>query len=123
MFVDALKSLEDATAKDKAFIEKAKVEKEIEDNWNKSAKDAIGFKGTIKMEDVKGKKNDTVKAFQQEVIRSFKDIIKGSEDFKKFAEGKFAGDGYFGDNTAKIVKGLKAGFGMKDTSSDITDEF
>jgi hypothetical protein len=123
LFVDALKSLEDAKEKDKAFVEKAKVEKETEDNWNKSAKDAIGFKGTIKMEDVKGKKDKTVKAFQEEVIRSFKDVIKGSEDFKKFTDGKFAGDGYFGDNTAKIIKGLKAGFGMKDNSSDITDEF
>ena len=123
LFVDALKSLQDATEKDKAFVEKAKEEKETEDNWNKSAKDAIGFKGTIKMDDVKGKKDKTVKAFQEEVIRSFKDVIKGSEDFKKFTDGKFAGDGYFGDNTAKIIKGLKAGFGMKDTSSDITDEF
>ncbi len=123
LFVDALKSLESATEKDKAFVEKAKEEKEKEDSWNKSAKDAIGFKGTIKMEDVKGKKDKTVKAFQEEVIRSFKDVIKGSEDFKKFTDGKFAGDGYFGDNTAKIIKGLKAGFGMKDNSSDITDEF
>ena len=123
LFVDALKSLEDATKKDKVFVEKSKKEKEEKDNWNKSSKDAIGFKGTIKMEDVKGKKDKTVKAFQEEVIRSFKDVIKGSEDFKKFTDGKFAGDGYFGDNTAKIIKGLKAGFGMKDTSSDITDEF
>jgi hypothetical protein len=123
LFVDALKSLEDATEKDKSFVEKAKAEKETEDNWNKSAKDAIGFKGTIKMDSVKGKKDKTVKAFQEEVIRSFKDVIKGSEDFKKFTDGKFAGDGYFGDNTAKIIKGLKAGFGMDDKTSDITDEF
>lgn len=123
LFVDALKSLEAATENDKKFVEKAKAEKEEEDSWNKSAKDAIGFKETIKKDDMKGKKNETVKAFQNEVIKKFKDIIKGSEDFKKFAEGKFAGDGYFGDNTAKIVKGLKAGFGMEDKTSDITDEF
>jgi len=123
LFVDALKSLEAATENDKKFVEKAKEEKETEDNWNKSAKDAIGFKGTVKQDDVKGKKNQVVKSFQEEVIRKFKDIIKGSEDFKKFAEGKFAGDGYFGDNTAKIIKGLKAGFGMDDKTSDITDEF
>jgi len=123
LFVDALKSLEAATENDKKFVEKAKAEKEEEDAWNKSAKDAIGFKGTIKKDDIKGKKNETVKAFQQEVIKKFKDIIKGSEDFKKFAEGKFAGDGYFGDNTEKIIKGLKAGFGMDDKTSDITDEF
>lgn len=123
LFVDALKSLEAATENDKKFVEKAKEEKETEDNWNKSAKDAIGFKGTVKQNDVKGKKNQVVKSFQEEVIRKFKDIIKGSEDFKKFAEGKFSGDGYFGDNTAKIIKGLKAGFGMDDKTSDITDEF
>jgi hypothetical protein len=123
LFINALQSLDDATEKDKKFVEKAKIEKETEDNWNKSAKDAIGFKETIKMENVKGKKNKTVKSFQEEVIRKFKDIIKGSEDFKKFTDGKFAGDGYFGDNTAKIIKGLKAGFGMSDKTSDITDEF
>ncbi len=123
LFVDALKSLEAATENDKKFVEKAKEEKETEDNWNKSAKDAIGFKGTVKQDDVKGKKSQVVKSFQEEVIRKFKDIIKGSEDFKKFAEGKFAGDGYFGDNTAKVIKGLKAGFGMDDKTSDITDEF
>ena len=123
LFVDALKSLEDATGKDKTFVEKAKAEKETEDNWNKSAKAAIGFKGTVKAKDVKGKKDKTVKAFQEEVIRSFKDVIKGSEDFKKFTDGKFAGDGYFGDNTEKIIIGLKAGFGMDDKTSDITDEF
>jgi len=123
LFVDALKSLEAATENDKKFVEKARVEKEAEDNWNKSAKDAIGFKGTIKMEDVKGKKDKTVKSFQQEVIKKFKDVIKGSDDFSKFTDGKFAGDGYFGDNTAKIIKGLKAGFGMDDKTSDITDEF
>ena len=123
IFVDALKSLEAAKTADQAYVEKSEAAAKEEKAWNDSAKSTIGFKGTVKMEDTKGKKNTVVAGFQKQVIDKFKSIIKDSEVFKKFSEGKFAGDGYFGPNTAKVVQGLKAGFGMKDTSSDITDEF
>jgi hypothetical protein len=122
IFVDALKSLEAAKTADQAYAEKAEKEKEKEKDWNQSAKDAIGFKGTVKMADTKGKKNPVVAEFQKQAINKFKDKIKDSEVFKKFSDGKFAGDGYFGPNTAKVVQGLKAGFGMDDETSDITDD-
>jgi len=122
-FVDALKSLEAAKSADQAYVEKMEAAAKEEKAWNDSAKSAIGFKGTVKMEDMKGKKNTVVAGFQKQVIDKFKNIIKDSEVFKKFSEGKFAGDGFFGPNTAKVVQGLKAGFGMDDKTSDITDEF
>ena len=123
IFVDALKSLEAAKTADQAYIEKAKGDAEEEKAWNDSAKSTIGFKGTVKMDDVKGKKNTVVAGLQKQVIDKFKSILKDSEVFKKFSEGKYAGDGYFGENTAKVVQGIKAGFGMEDKTSDITDEF
>lgn len=121
-YIDGLKTLEAAQDADQAYAEKAEKEKEKEKDWNQSAKDAIGFKGTVKMVDTKGKKNPVVAEFQKQAINKFKDKIKDSEVFKKFSDGKFAGDGYFGPNTAKVVQGLKAGFGMDDETSDITDD-
>jgi hypothetical protein len=123
IFVDALKSLEAAKTADQAYVEKSEAAAKEEKAWNDSAKSTIGFKGTVKMENTKGKKSTVVAGFQKQVIDKFKSILKDSDVFKKFSEGKFAGDGYFGPNTAKVVQGIKAGFGMKDTSSDITDEF
>ena len=123
IFVDALKSLEAAKSADQAYVEKMESAAKEEKAWNDSAKSTIGFKGTVKMEDTKGKKNSVVAGFQKQVIDKFKSIIKDSDVFKKFSEGKFAGDGFFGPNTAKVVQGLKAGFGMDDKTSDITDEF
>ena len=123
IFVDALKSLEAAKTADQAYVEKSEAAAKEEKAWNDSAKSTIGFKGTVKMEDTKGKKNTVVAGFQKQVIDKFKSIIKDSDVFKKFSEGKYAGDGFFGPNTAKVVQGIKAGFGMDDKTSDITDEF
>jgi hypothetical protein len=123
IFVDALKSLEAAKTADQAYVEKSEAASKEEKAWNDSAKSTIGFKGTVKMEDTKGKKSTVVAGFQKQVIDKFKSILKDSDVFKKFSEGKFAGDGYFGPNTAKVVQGIKAGFGMDDKTSDITDEF
>ena len=122
-YIDGLKTLEATQDADKAYAEKAKDDEEEEKAWNDSAKSTIGFKGTVKMDDVKGKKNTVVAGFQKQVIDKFKTILKDSDVFKKFSEGKYAGDGYFGENTAKVVQGIKAGFGMDDKTSDITDEF
>ncbi len=131
LFVDAVKSLDIASKKDKVFFEKVKADKnsydksEKKDSYEskKEARKSIGFKETIKMDEVKGKKNKIVSEIQKKIISSFKDVIKNSDIFKKFSEGKYAGDGFFGDNTAKVIKGLKAGFGMNDSTSDINSEF
>ncbi len=122
LFIDAIKSIESATEKDKAFSEKVKAEEETDKNWRQSAKDAIGFKKTLKKDEIKGK-DKVLARVQEEITRAFKNDIKDSEVFKKFSEGKYAGDGYFGDNTAKVIKALKKGLGMDDETSDITEEF
>ena len=71
---------------------------------------------------LKGKKNEALGNIQTMISRRLGGKIEGSESFNKFSKGKFSGDGYFGDNTAKVIKGLKAGLGMSDQSSDITEE-
>jgi len=118
-------SKEDAEYRAKKATEKAEEEKkkegEEDSKFEKEKKD-IGFKSTIKQDEVKGKKNDTVAELQRTIKNKFEKKLKDSEAFKTFSTGKYAGDGYFGDNTAKVIKGIKAGFGMKDDTSDITEE-
>lgn len=130
LFAKATQDFAAATEKDSEYRAKKATEKAEEDKKKEGADDEkfdkkkkdIGFKSTIKQADVKGKKDDTVAEFQRTVKDQFAKKIKDSEAFTKFSTGKFAGDGYFGDNTAKVVKALKAGFGMKDDTSDITEE-
>lgn len=118
-------SKEDAEYRAKKETEKAEGEKkkegEEDSKFEKEKKD-IGFKSTIKQNEVKGKKDDTVAELQRTIKNKFEKKLKDSESFKTFSTGKYAGDGYFGDNTAKVIKGIKAGFGMKDDTSDITEE-
>lgn len=118
-------SKEDAEYRAKKATEKAEEEKKKEgeeDSKFEKAKKDIGFKSTIKQDEVKGKKDDTVAELQRTIKNKFEKKLKDSEAFKTFSTGKYAGDGYFGDNTAKVIKGIKAGFGMKDDTSDITEE-
>jgi hypothetical protein len=88
-------------------------------------KDAIKLSKTLKKDETKGK-NEEIHDIQKEFIRKFKNNskIKDSEIFKKIknaVEVKKEG-GFFGSTTERIIKGLKAGFGMEDESSDITQE-
>lgn len=124
VFIDAVQSLGAANEKDKKFVEKTKAEEESDKSSVEKIRTELGWKGkTIKKEEAEKKgKSGIVSKIQKSIITIFKDDIKDSEVFKKFSEGKFAGDGFFGDNTGKMIKGLKAGFGLKDDSPDITEE-
>jgi len=84
--------------------------------------EGLQIKEPIKRSAVKGKKDPDVEAFQKLVLDKFKGIKKISDNplFQKFA--KYGADGLFGNSTAGIIQGLKAGFGLKDTSPDITAE-
>ena len=116
IFIDAVNSLDDATEKDKQFADKVKAEDEKDKSSEDKIKKDLGFSGkTIKMDEVKGKKNETVSKIQKAVISSFKNLIKDSEIFKKFSEGKYAGDGFFGTlhptparPTPRSVRGVNA---------------
>jgi hypothetical protein len=95
------------------------------DERNIKLKDAIKLSKTLKKDEVKGK-NEEINKVQKEFIRKFEanPKIKDSAIFKKIkdaVETKKQG-GFFGPTTEKIIKGLKAGFGMEDKSSDITQE-
>jgi hypothetical protein len=69
--------------------------------------------------DKSSKSNPKVAEFQKLVTDKFKNVkvVSSSESFKKMGT-----DGKFGPATAKVVKDLKAGYGLDDSSSDITGE-
>ena len=80
----------------------------------------------VKKEDVpKGKKNDEVKKFQDGVIAKYaKDKrLSATDAYKNLKKSVDSGQGgYFGPKTDSMVKMLKSGFKLSDTSSDITKE-
>ena len=120
----AEKAASDKADKDKkAASDKADKDKKDEE-FEKKKKD-IGFSKKIKAEDVKDKRNDTVAEVQRLIKNKLEKKIKkeDSPEFDKFANGKYAGDGYFGENSEKVIKAVKAGLGItNDDSSDITED-
>ena len=92
--------------------------KKFNEEYNK-----LGWDGkTLTKAALKGKKNEALGNIQTLISRKLGGKIEGSDSFNKFSKGKFSGDGYFGDITDKVIRGLKAGLGMSDQSSDITEE-
>ena len=67
--------------------------------------------------------NEKVREVQKLILGKFKnnERVKKSSVWKNFA--KYKPDGIFGNATASIIPPLKAGFGMSDTTSDITQDF
>ena len=68
----------------------------------------------------RGTKSDQVKPVQQLIIDKMKNKLANDETYKKFA--KYGADGKFGGSTGSIIIKLKAGLGLDDKSSDITQE-
>jgi hypothetical protein len=126
-FNDVLKIIEEASgmaeeARKKGDDVKIQVSKKRDE---KESKIELKISKTLKKDEVKGK-NEEINKVQKEFIRKFESNpkIKDSAIFKKIkdaVETKKQG-GFFGPTTEKIIKGLKAGFGMDDKSSDITQE-
>ena len=126
-FNDVLKIIEDASvlaeeARKKGDDIKIQVSKKRDE---KESKIELKISKTLKKDEVKGK-SEEINKVQKEFIRKFEanPKIKDSAIFKKIkdaVEAKKQG-GFFGPTTEKIIKGLKAGFGMDDKSSDITQE-
>jgi len=90
--------------------------------WNK-----VEVADTVSTSDIKlasplkkGDKGDQVKAVQQLIIDKMGTKLKDVPQYKKFA--KYGADGIFGGSTASLVPAIKGGLGLKDTSSDITQE-
>lgn len=127
-FNDVLKIIEEASdlageARKKGDDVKVEVSKKRDD---KESKIELKISKTLKKDDLKGKKNEEIEKVQKEFIRKFESNpkIKNSEVYKKIknaVENKKEG-GFFGGTTEKIILGLKAGFGMDDKTSDITQE-
>jgi len=99
--------------------EEAAAKKEEEE---KAAK-KIELSGDLDPDKISGRrKNAEVAKFQKAVMDKFKDYepFDDFELFQKFM--KYGDDGMFGNTTKAIVKALKAGFEMDDTSDVITQE-
>lgn len=94
---------------------KAKVWNKVEDVAKVSTSD-IKLASPLK----RGAKGDQVKAVQQLIVDKMGTKLKDVPQYKKFA--KYGADGIFGGSTASLVPAIKGGLGLKDTSSDITQE-
>ena len=126
-FNDVLKIIEEASglaeeARKKGDEVKIEVSKKRDE---KESKIELKLSKTLKKDEVKGK-NEEIAKVQKEFLRKFESNpkVKDSEIYKKIknaVEDKKQG-GFFGPTTEKIIKGLKAGFGMDDKSSDITQD-
>ena len=137
LFTKATEDLSSAQQKDTEYSIKKATEKSAEEGKKKEEdegkkkeeeigekKKSIGFSKTLKKTEVGSKSDKTVENIQKLIDSKFTGKIKteDSDAFNKFTKGKFAGDGYFGNNTEKVIKGIKAGLGMKADDSDITEE-
>lgn len=133
LFTKATEDLSSAQQKDSEYLTKKATEKSTEEGKKKDEdeekkiaekKKDIGFSKTLKKSEIGSKSDKTVEKIQKLIDAKFTGKIKteDSDAFNKFTKGKFAGDGYFGNNTEKVIKGIKAGLGMKADDSDITEE-
>ena len=123
LFVKALNAAnraitKEAEVKDKLAAEALKA-KEAEE---KAGQSTIRLPRNITRAAVGSKEDETVGKVQQLIIDKFKDNpdVNAYELFKKFA--KFGADKRFGGTTAGMIVALKAGFGLDDTTPDITQE-
>jgi hypothetical protein len=127
VFNDVLKIIEEASkiaegARERGDEVKIEVSKKRDE---KESKIEIKLSKTLKKDEVKGK-NKEIEKVQKAFLKKFEDNpkVKDSKIFKKIKDAVEKKDqgGFFGPTTSKIIQGLKAGFGMDDKSSDITQD-
>ena len=127
LFVKALNAANKALAKEAEvkgkLAEEAEKGKEAEE---KAGQSTIRLPKNITRAAVGSKEDETVGKVQQLILDKFKDNKKypdmaENELFQKFV--KFGADKRFGGTTAGMIVSLKGGFGLDDTTPDITQEF
>jgi hypothetical protein len=126
LFVKALNAANKAIAKEKEVKDKLAAEgakaKEAEE---KAGQSTIRLPKNITRAAVGSKEDETVGQVQQLIIDKLylmdNPDINSTDLYQKFK--KFGVDKRFGGTTAGMIIALKAGFGLDDTSSDITQEF
>jgi len=113
---------EERGAATEEILKAAEASKKEGEGEKKETKSEIDLKKPIKRSESGGKKNPDVEAFQKLILNKFKNVkaVTETDIWKKFS--KYGADGLFGSSTAGIIQGLKAGFDLKDSSSDITAE-
>ena len=127
LFVKALNAANKALAKEQEvkgkLAEEGTKAKEAEE---KAGQSTIRLPKNITRAAVGSKEDETVGKVQQLILDKFKDNKKypdmaENELFQKFV--KFGADKRFGGTTAGMIVSLKGGFGLDDTTPDITQEF
>ena len=127
LFVKALNAANIAINKEMEvkgkLAEEAAKAKEAEE---KAGQSTIRLPKNITRAAVGSKEDETVGKVQQLILDKFKDNKKypdmaENELFQKFV--KFGADKRFGGTTAGMIVSLKGGFGLDDTTPDITQEF
>lgn len=123
LFVKALAaankaSIKEIEVKNKLAAEAAKAKEAGE----KAGQSTIRLPKNITRAAVGSKEDETVGKVQQLILDKFKNNpdVADNELFRKFSG--FGADKKFGGTTAGIIIALKAGFGLDDTSPDITQE-
>jgi hypothetical protein len=125
LFVKALNAANRAITKEKEVKDKLAAEgakaKEAEE---KAGQSTIRLPKNITRAAIGSKEDETVGKVQQLIIDKLYLLddpdVNSNELYKKFKE--FGVDKKFGGTTAGMIVALKAGFGLDDTTSDITQE-
>jgi len=123
LFVKALNAANKAIAKEKEVKDRLAAEgAKTKEDEEKAGQSTIRLPRNITRAAVGSKEDETVGKVQQLIIDKFKDNpdVNTVELFKKFM--RFGADKRFGGTTAGMIVALKAGFGLDDTSPDITQE-
>lgn len=123
LFVKALNAANKAIAKEKEVKDKLAAEgAKTKEEEEKAGQSTIRLPKNITRASVGSKEDETVGKIQQLIIDKFKDNpdVNSNELFKKFK--KFGVDKKFGGTTAGMIVALKAGFGLEDSTPDITQE-
>lgn len=123
LFVKALAAANKAITKEKEVKDKLAAEAaKAKETEEKAGQSTIRLPKNITRAAVGSKEDETVGKVQQLILDKFKNNpdVADNELFRKFSG--FGADKKFGGTTAGIIIALKAGFGLDDTSPDITQE-
>ena len=132
LFVKALNAANKAIAKEKEVKDKLaeegakakEAEEKAKEAKEKAGQSTIRLPKNITRAAVGSKEDETVGKVQQLIIDKLYLLddpdVNSNELYKKFKE--FGVDKRFGGTTAGMIVSLKAGFGLDDTTSDITQE-
>lgn len=107
------------------YIKSSGTPKIVDKSVSTTTKSTIKIETPIKRWEKGKPSNETVKKVQQLIYDKFKNnkVVSATALFQSFYNKGKGIDGYNGRTTSSLIILLKKGFGMKDESSDITQDF